>query len=450
LGEKPDHLDEIIQRLQVIIHKEAKENIETFIKSDIKNPDLIEQLIIKNWFLPFLKVYTGTTRGSLRIVTGEIQITLINQRELNTLKQAQFRIYQDATGRVNRLAQFLQVEPDDILVCEQMPPKYNHVNVVQIQGLPELGKDRSDNADKRVAALVQKITTIHNDVGVIDWKNKAEDGTINHFSGGRGSNLYIHKDAIAIVGLAYQNLSAVQDKYQTITGYAVQLGNREGVETDPELQAYINELVEDETFQEIGRIRASRRLDNLSIYVMSDFPLDNLLTKLTGCHFKQIEAFNFTPEAGTQTQVSRWKLLEAFKLLVQKGHDITKMTQNALAEVLEYSRSRIAQIASEFGGWKPFKRMLEVLINGSIKGTNNLTDEERWLAETYLPLVVEENDPITEIASLVKVHGIEGVMKILSATSGMTQTKVLIEMFNLIPEIRHNMDHFATQLVFDE
>jgi len=450
LGDAPDNHIELIKEIEKITLNEARNEVESLAKSKNLSPEAIQQRVSKNWLIPFLQVCTGIIPGSLRILHGEITITLKNERELAILRGAKFRIYQDATGRIDRLAQFLEISPDDILVCEQVPPSYKNLKITQVTGLPELSKKRSENADKRVEALIEEIDKHHNDVGVIDWKEKNEEGNISHFSGGRGSNEYIEKDALVIVGTPWQNLGFLQDKFQALTGKVVQLGNREGVETDPELQQYINEHVEDELFQEIGRLRAARREEELSIYILSEFPLDNVVARLEGCQFEQKDAFEITPAAGDKGQQTRWNLMEAVEQLIKEGHDAAKLTQEKVADKMTASggginRSRIAQIAKDFGGWKVFRKMLVALIYKSLRTANNLSEQEKWLAETYLPLEIQEGaDPLKEGAFVVKNYGVKAFQTFLESVPLKTQNKWLTKLLRLLPSEVVNELKFAS------
>ena len=442
LGDIPDNHTELIEEIEKIILQEARSDVEIFARGKNKTAEVIEKTIPKNWIVPFLQVYTGVIPGSLRIVKDKITITIKNERELKTLRNAKFRIFQDATARRERLAEFLEIAPSDILVCEQAPPNYKNLKIIQVTGFPNLGKNRSKQSDDRVMAAIEEISKHYKHVGVIDWKDMATQALLNHFAGGRGSNEYENKNAIIIIGTPWQNLSYLQDKYQAITGRDAPLGSRNGQETDPGLQKHINEQVEDELFQEIGRARASRREDEITIYVLSDFPLDNVIAKLPGCQFETKTAFEITPAAGDLGEQSRWKLLEAFRSLVEKGADIDKLTQEDVAKVSGHSRSRLAQIASEFWGWKTFKKLLAFLIYRSIRDANNLSDQERWLANTYLPLAVEdEEEPLKKLAHIAKTYGIKAFWRIIQAIPLKTQAKLLSEVFKLMPELTTELIH---------
>ena len=91
--------------------------------------------------------------------------------------------------------------------------------------------------------------------------------------------------------------------------------------------------------------------------------------KLEGCQFERKRAFEITPVAGNLTEQSRWRLMEAVRYFQEEGVDVAKLTQKAVAKVSGHSRSRIAQIATEFGGWKMLKKLLAVLITNSMRLT---------------------------------------------------------------------------------
>lgn len=73
------------------------------------------------------------------------------------------------------------------------------------------------------------------------------------------------------------------------------------------------------------------------------------------------------------------------------------------------------------------------------RATNNffgLSDEERWLAETYLPLVVVETHPeaFSEIGIAVKVYGVKGFLRILESSTLPTQIRLLSQIFEVMPK----------------
>jgi hypothetical protein len=171
--------------------------------------------------------------------------------------------------------------------------------------------------------------------------------------------------------------------------------------------------------------------EQLTFYFVGDFDLSFL-----GVPVEQVEAFLITPEAGTAAQITRWKIQEAFKQLTGSGE---KITQQKLALEADITQGRLSQIASEVGGWQVLRKILATLLDGFNSVTNNfsgLSEEERWLAQTYLPLVVDETHPeaLSEIGIAVKAYGVKGFLRILQFSPLPTQVRLLSQIFEVMPE----------------
>jgi hypothetical protein len=180
------------------------------------------------------------------------------------------------------------------------------------------------------------------------------------------------------------------------------------------------------------RLRALIRPDKqLTFYFVGDYDLSFL-----GVPVEQVEAFLIAPLAGTAAQITRWKIQEAFGQLTVSGE---KITQDKLALEANITQGRLSQIAAEFGGWGVLRKILAALLDGFNSATNNfsgLSEEETWLAETYLPLVVNEAHPeaLSEIGIAVKAYGVKGFLRILQSSPLPTQVRLLSQIFEVMPE----------------
>jgi hypothetical protein len=170
-----------------------------------------------------------------------------------------------------------------------------------------------------------------------------------------------------------------------------------------------------------------RPCEQLTFYFVGDYDLSFL-----GVPIEQVEAFLIAPEAGTAVQITRWKIQEAFRQLMVSGE---KVTQDKLALEANITQGRLSQIAAEFGGWGVLKKILAALLDGNNCATNNfsgLSEEERWMAQTYLPLVV--NEALSEIGIAVKAYGVKGFLRILQSSPLSTQGRLLSRIFEVMPE----------------
>jgi hypothetical protein len=180
------------------------------------------------------------------------------------------------------------------------------------------------------------------------------------------------------------------------------------------------------------RLRALIRAEEqLTFYFVGDYELSFL-----GVPVEQVEAFLIAPEAGTALQITRWKIQSAFGQLTLGGE---KITQEKLALEANITQGRLSQIAAEFGGWGVLKKILAALLDGFNSVTNNfsgLSEEERWLAQTYLPLVVNEihSEVLSEIGIAVKAYGVEAFLRILGSSPLLTQVRLLSRIFEVMTE----------------
>jgi hypothetical protein len=99
----------------------------------------------------------------------------------------------------------------------------------------------------------------------------------------------------------------------------------------------------------------------------------------------------------------------------------------------------LSQIAAEFGGWGVLKKILAALLDGNNCETNifsGLSEEQRWLAEIYLPLVVNEtySKALSQIGIAVKAYGVNGFLRILQSCSIFTQVRLLSRIVEVMPE----------------
>ncbi|MDZ8104696.1 MAG: hypothetical protein RM338_03610 [Nostoc sp. DedQUE12a] len=447
LGEAPSNIFEIIEEVKLLTQEERNHAVSAISKGIVAVKD-IEELISKNWLLQFLEIWTGVVPGSIRIVKGKITLTVRNQREQEILQNAEFRIYLDATLTRQRLATIRNIDVTQILEIEEEPPSYNNLIVTHVMGLGLGNKSRSPFCDRRIEALEQYFTEKHNgSYDSIDWKVKSQEknkpGKIFHFSGDRGSNEYSQLEAVASFGTPYISLSAIQDIYQCLTGKVVEIDPKSKKSTEQNFQDWIDEEVEANIIQKIGRLRANRRPnEKLYYYHCSSYPLDLIKEAFPGASFEKVDAFELTPDAGDETQQSRWQVFEAVKSLAQSKSvaDVLKLTQNEIAKVTGRHQSRISQIAGQFGGGKQFLRILAYLINIYIRGTNNfeLSEEEKFLAQSYLPEIIKlpSKEALAEIGSIVRLvsKGTERFIALLNEASAEVKAKVLSLIMTQLPE----------------
>jgi hypothetical protein len=114
-----------------------------------------------------------------------------------------------------------------------------------------------------------------------------------------------------------------------------------------------------------------------------------------------------------------------------------KITQQAIATLAKITQGRLSQIAAELGGWIALKKILAALL-GLYRGTNNfsdLTDEEKWLAKSYLPIVLGEppEEAMKEVGQIIQAYGIPAFLRIFMAATPQTQVRLLVLVMQALP-----------------
>ncbi|MGK7894052.1 MAG: hypothetical protein AB4372_10610 [Xenococcus sp. (in: cyanobacteria)] len=342
-------------------------------------PEDLDQLLIKNWVEPLILLLSGQNKyGSLSLHNNKLTITIRNRRLLQVFRKSKTVIFQDATGSRLDLALKLGVDVNDILVIRRKGDIPQNVTIHQVVGCGKLGSFRRESAKEKVALLRKIISDRHEKVGFIDYKAFALEGDMVHFVDARGSNRFQDRDAIAAFGAPCPNLGALLAQYETYTGERVTL-------SDSNMQLYINDKVSAENIQEIGRLRANRRLDEeLHYYLCSD--IDTTFLKQLGFNVEVTNAVNLDIDLGSKQQKARYGLLAAFRSIQEEGLDILKTSQTDIANKLGCSQGNISLLAKTLGGWQQLKRAMVALLCGkSSQSKYQLTDDDIFIANSYLP-----------------------------------------------------------------
>jgi hypothetical protein len=385
------------------------------------------QKLALNWLVPFLKVWAGE-RGAFRCERQKLTIFTHRDRHAAVARTAKFNIFLDATINREKLALLLGINPEEIYVVEQEIPNHGNLKIIQITGMGKLGKERSESLQNRVAALRKALEERFPSIVFGDWKTHAQVGDAEWFVNLRGSNEFKVVPAMAVFGVPYQNVGYLQALYQTLTGDYAPLDKENPHEG---LQQFIEGHTQAEIEQAVGRLRSHiRPNEQLTFIFVADYDLSFL-----GLPVEQVEAFQISPEAGTPTQISTWKIQEAMRFLQNQNQ---KITQQAVAARASISQPMVSKIAALFGGWKRLLKILLALLDPLYNASNNfsgLTDEERWLAQTYLPLVLNEplEDAVQEVGLVIRVYGISAFLRILTAATPQTQARILALVMQALP-----------------
>jgi hypothetical protein len=122
------------------------------------------------------------------------------------------------------------------------------------------------------------------------------------------------------------------------------------------------------------------------------------------------------------------------------------MTQVAIARAADVSQGWVSKFFASMGGWAVWRAIITSLIKGSITTSNNLdlvpeslSEDERWVAEEYLSLLVSEFevDPVgvvEAVANLAIGFGAEAWARILAGAERGVVAELLGLMAIIVPE----------------
>lgn len=400
--------------------------------------------IALNWFVDFLYAWMWENNYYLkREIGSELKIYSRDFRNTNVAQAAKSNIFLDATLSPERLASM--IHSDKIIHIQQESPSYENLTVTQVTGVGRLGNNRRESADARVSAILTELSRRHPDLKVIDWKAKlTSDNQGCHFRDGRGINRFADASALVIIGIPCPNLGGLAIKYTLLKG-------KPADENSPDFRAFVDEDIRAELVQEAGRLRANLRPnEELNLYIVNDYDLSFLKAELPSAKFEQVEAFRVSPDAGDRYQRTKYAIFQVFSRLLESGAKAEKITQEAIASQLETSRSRISQIASEFGGWSKLRKVLILLYKNLYSKSNNsenltpLGQEPdstlSWLAHEYLPLLAANPDDsppeevIKAVVRVIEAEGLDRFTEMLKITDTIAKMSIISYLISLFPE----------------
>ncbi len=330
-----------------------------------------------NFVMDFVGIWAGLIPGAMRIDRRRhLTVTTSDTRHGDTLRAMSQVIMLEATGNQQLLAKRLGVNPDELIEIEQELPALDNLTVVNVQMSGMSSNQWSDNCQNRLDALIEHLRNLHPGITILGPKKYVSALELNGwwFKDNRGSNALVSQNVIATIGTPRINLGVAEDEYLTL------YGSLNGFED------YYQSLINSEVTQLIGRPRAHLFPDTqFTIYMVgTNQDLDYL--KQYGIKIINRHAFEITPEAGTQSQVSKWQLLQGLLSLIKAGK---KITQQALSKISRISQSYLSELVKTYSsqGWSDFKKLSEVLLKSYRVSDNfwesldpqNKMDLKKWL-----------------------------------------------------------------------
>jgi hypothetical protein len=312
----------------------------------------------KQWLPDLLRVLKRETRGAIHIglvkdaakphLDSKIPALTIwhsDNRHRAIAQAAGLNIFLDATLNREKLALMLGCDPSEILVvCQQSVPIADLANLdlIQVNDLGRMGAQRGNHQQQRAGAIITHYKLQDPTTKVIDFKINQADGA--WFRDSRGINDFLQTKTLILVGTPCPNLAELMAQFAILTGEFPR-------EDNEEFQRFVDEVIEAEFMQAIGRLRANRRPDEqLQIIIISDFELSIPTGKVTG---KEI-----TIAAASKLERTQQLIIDAVAQLKAANQ---KVTQTAVAAITGLTQGYISR----------FRTLLQTLLEPSNSKSNN-------------------------------------------------------------------------------
>lgn len=273
---------------------------------------------------------------------GCLEISARNDRVTSCINKANLVVFQDATLTKHEMALMLDISEDEILEIHTKRPSLENIDIEIIYGLGGVGKNRTENTDEKLNTFLAKMYNTYGgkNVGVIDHVGKRE-GCLYHHSDAIGSNLYQNKIAQVMIGAPLPNINGLLAEYEIIKG------KKYRADSDAFKQFY-NGKVRTLIIQEIGRLRANRRLDQkLKICILTEHKLPFL--EQEGYKVKYLPIIKYGEELASSKQRNLLSILKACIRLIKDGY--TKITQKDIQKTVDITQSAMSKLV---GGFKNF------------------------------------------------------------------------------------------------
>lgn len=282
-----------------------------------------------NGLLFVLKAFQRQSGIALRIKGHTLSITLDSRGDLAAIfNRTKGLIFLDATLNSDRLRMMTGLERPIEVIRSQADKPLKNLTIQQIKVKGISSNQFSDTALKRIQAIMETL----GDMPLITHKRLREQLELagHWFKHNRGCNDFAGQPKLMAIGLPLPNVGAIEDEYHAING------SLDG------FQDYYARLVQEEIQQLTGRQRVNRYLNQLfTLYFLTSEETDLSWLKEYGATINVKLGFEITPEAGSEGQYTRYRLIETIQQFIEAKH---KTTQAAIAETLGKSQQAISKI----------------------------------------------------------------------------------------------------------
>jgi hypothetical protein len=400
-----------------------------------------------NALIHLLKAVKGESGITLRIIKGELILTIDRRAEYSFLNEAGLILVMDATATPGDLKMMGIDRPLEVVKGSDKVTEHDNLTVVAIhtKGLGQNPykdshgnlKGISDRAIKRLIPLNKALKDQYGDFSVIGPKPLRE---LFEYEGhwhkdNRGSNDFEGLPTLGFVGLPRPNLGAVKDEYLALMG------------TDDGFEEHYQALINKEILQGIGRPRANRHPDKQFTVLMiipdqdhNKSPIDLSWLKDYGVKLINKSAFEITPLAGTETQATAYRIVQAARELLTQG---TKITQKAIANLAKTTQQYVSKFLEAKGlTVEMIEQKLKNILpkentTGPIKDSlraSCITQELYKDFSEFFDLPIE--DLVEDAIATIKTYGVDYFWEYLSNFPKALQGKYLIALRYLLQDER--------------
>jgi hypothetical protein len=406
--------------------------------------EIIRNNIPLNWIGKVLEAITANSHYLSIDATG-LRISRYNHRYRKLLNSFKMTVLMDSTCSKEELTRKFRLKKSNVLEIEQQKPDCSNLTVRVIKGLGTCSKQRRDeegmfNEQTRIEKVIEQVGLQHQGdaIAITDhqhyavnyrdqfsWAKSGYWGNDN-----RGSNEFQECTIQIEIGKPIPNLLSLASEWHCLTGELVSPTKWSG-----RYGQWVRSFINSEAIQNKGRLRSHLKPGQHVIYVLGHDDIDQsaISSHFPGATIEEIDVYNFCPEAAPKGVQRERALMDVLFKYLQRGEN---PTTSELGEELQVNRSRISQLVKEVlaplgiirGGFRYLKELLTLLIESlktKLTVTESLPEDAQWIAQTYFPLLLAEDDTknetphqvVSEVVSVLESFGRKRFSQIAAVTN---------------------------------
>jgi hypothetical protein len=204
-----------------------------------------------------------------------------------------------------------------------------------------MGMFRGADQDKRAAAIASHYRQLDPTSKIIDFKKFAADGA--WWRDSRGVNDFLETQTLVLMGTPCRNLIDLASEFAVLMG-------RYPDDDDPQFAAFVDQTIQAEICQAIGRLRAHRRPDQkLRVVLVTDLDLSDI-----GVPIQQVQGYEICIAAGKKTDRVRMAIEGAIRELISAGKQVR---QEIVSSITGIPRGTVARY------WRLFISLIDQINN---------------------------------------------------------------------------------------